>query len=161
MGGTIAATLAASHPERIARLVLAEAGLGPSDSEVGTMITGRPESDYIAGGHRQFVAMIRQMMHENAGLAGFAGALEIADPRAVYRSTVGLVRPTVPGLRERFLAMKVPRAYIIGEQSPPDPEVECLRSAGIPIIVVKSAGHGMMHDNPDGFATALVQAFES
>ncbi len=31
--------------------------------------------------------------------------------------------------------------------------------AGITVLVVKDAGHGMMHDNPEGFAEALRDSF--
>ncbi len=161
MGGNIALTLAAAHPKCVGRLVLAESGLTASPSTVARMITAQSEASYVASGHAQFLAMIRRTAHESPGLAAFAGALAIADPVAVYRSTVGLVRPQQPSLLERFVALTIPRAYIVGQHSLPDPEVDRLQAAGVPIIVVPRAGHGMMHDNPAGFARALAQALGS
>ncbi len=83
------------------------------------------------------------------------GTLQAAAPHAVYRSAVSLVSDTRPTMRERFLALPIPRTYILGEKSLPDPDKDRLEAQGIQVLVVPNAGHGMMLDNPEGFAQTL------
>lgn len=161
MGGTIAVVLAAAHPELIDRLVLAEANLDPGKGQASKMIANQSECDYVTKGHIQFIESIRQGIRDAPSLSSYAGALEIADPKAMYKSAVGLMRGTLPTPRELFLSMKIPRAFIVGEYSLPDPDVDLLHAAGINVLIVPKAGHAMMHDNPDGFALALLQSFQS
>jgi pimeloyl-ACP methyl ester carboxylesterase len=61
-------------------------------------------------------------------------------------------------MREHFLQLPMPRSYLFGERSLPDPDTEQLPAKGIPVLIVPDAGHGMMWDNPVGFATALKHA---
>jgi len=77
----------------------------------------------------------------------------------MYKSAVQLLKGTQPPQRELFLAMRIPRAFIFGEKSLPDPDVEHLSKVGIRTLIVPKAGHAMMDDNPDGFAAALIEAF--
>ncbi len=159
MGGAVAVALTAAHPEPISRLVLAEANLDPGVGQASKMIAAQTESDYVAKGHSQFLRSIEQGIQQSPGLACFAGALRVADPIAVHRSAVGLMRGTVPSQRQLFLSMKIPRSFIYGELSLPDPDRNSLRAGGIDILIVPKAGHAMMHDNPEGFGLALQQSF--
>ncbi len=160
MGGAIAVVLAAAHPELIDRLILAEANLEPGRGLASSRIASQSESDYVAEGHKRFIDGIRQGIRETPSLASYSGALEIADPRAMYRSAAGLNRAVGPTQREQLLSMKIPRALIMGEYSLPDPEVDSLRAEGISVFIVPKAGHAMMHENPEGFASALLQSFQ-
>jgi hypothetical protein len=53
--------------------------------------------------------------------------------------------------------MSIPRAFVFGGNRA-DPDIEELPRHGIPVFVVPEAAHGMMWDNPDGFAEALQAA---
>jgi pimeloyl-ACP methyl ester carboxylesterase len=61
--------------------------------------------------------------------------------------------------------MTIPRAYIFGEQSLPDPWArdlwDALASEGIQVLSVPNAGHGMAWDNPSGVAEALNTALNA
>jgi pimeloyl-ACP methyl ester carboxylesterase len=160
MGGAIAIALTAAYPQLVGRLVIAEANLDPGKGQASKAIASQSEYDYVTNGHNRFLASIRQGIRDEPGLSVYAGALEIADPKAMYKSAVGLIRGTLPAQRELFLSMKIPRAFIFGENSLPDPDVDLLRSAGINVLIVPQAGHAMMLDNPDGFALALLQSFQ-
>jgi pimeloyl-ACP methyl ester carboxylesterase len=159
MGGTVAVALAAAHPELVRSIVLAEANLDPGHGQGSKMIAEQPENDYITEGHDQFIEGIRKSIKDEPGLAGYLGALALADPRAMYRSAVGLIRSVRPSPRELFLSMTIPRAFIVGERSLPYPSLDTLRSAGISVLTVAKAGHAMMDDNPEGFAAAFLEAF--
>ena len=159
MGGAVAVALAAAHPELIRRLVLAEANLDPGVGGGSKMIAAQSESEYVAEGHGRFLHGIEQEIRQSPGLASFFGVLKVADPVAVHRSAVGLMRGTVPPQRELFLSMKIPRAFIYGEHSLGDPDLDTLRAGGVDIFNIPKAGHGMMDDNPEGFGLALARSF--
>ncbi len=159
MGGTIAIVLCAAHPGIARCLCLAEANLDPGVGQVSAVIAGQPEDGYVSSGHGELMAGLRAQAMRDPGMCAWLGASSLADPRAMHRSAVGLLRGTSPSPRKLFLSMSIPRAFIFGERSLPDPDVERLAGAGIKVLVVKDAGHGMMHDNPEGFAEALRDSF--
>ena len=156
MGGAVAITLAAIRPDLVYRLILMEANLDPGG---GVVSKGIAEQTEEAFGTRGFPAFIKRFRDE--GLAGdsssavIAGVMQNSAPHALYRSSVGLVRGTQPTMRERLLQMDIPRAYIFGEKSLPDPDWDKLGSQGVQVLVVANAGHGMAWDNPSGVAEAL------
>ena len=159
MGGAVAITLAAIRPDLVSRLILMESNLDPGGGFVSKGIAEQTEEVFCASG---FPALIKRFRDE--GLAGdstsavIAGIMQISAPHALYRSSVGLVRATQPTMRERLLQMTIPRAYIFGEKSLPDPDWDALASQGIQVLVVPNAEHGMAWDNPRGVAEALHMA---
>jgi pimeloyl-ACP methyl ester carboxylesterase len=60
-----------------------------------------------------------------------------------------------PTLREVLYGLPVPRVYVFGERSLPDPDFEALPEHGISVAVVPDAGHGMTQDNPAGLAQVI------
>jgi pimeloyl-ACP methyl ester carboxylesterase len=156
MGGAVAITLAALRPDHVSRLVLMEANLDPGGGLASKSIAEQTEEAFCTHGFQAFIKHFR-----DEGLAGdstsavLAGLLQIAAPHALHRSAVGLVKGTQPTMRERLLQMDIPRTYIFGEQSLPDPDWDKLASQGIQVLVVPNAGHGMAWDNPRGVAEAL------
>jgi len=159
MGGAVAVALAAAHPKLIRRLVLAEANLDPGIGGASRMIASQTESEYVTRGHREFLWGIEQESRRSPALSGYAGALKLADPIAMHRSAVGLIRGTVPPQRQIFLSITIPRSFIFGEHSLPDPDVDNLQKSNISVFIVPRAGHGMMDENPEGFERALLEAF--
>lgn len=156
MGGAVAITLAAMRPELVARLALMEGNLDPGGGSASKSIAEQTEELFCTHGFQAIIEGWRQ-----EGLAGdsvsavMAGILKTAAPHAIYRSAVGLVKGTQPTMRERFLQMAIPRAFIFGEQSLPDPDWDALASQGIRVLMVPQAGHGMPFENPRGVAEAL------
>jgi hypothetical protein len=63
-------------------------------------------------------------------------------------------------MRRLFLDMPIPRSFIYGELSLPDPDMGGLQAGSVGIFIVPKAGHGMMDDNPEGFADALRCSFD-
>lgn len=156
MGGAVAITLASVRPDLVSRLVLMEANLDPGGGSVSKGIAEQTEEAFCAHG---FKALIKHFRDEglagNSSLAAVAGLIQIAAPHALYRSAVGLVRGTQPTMRERLLQMEIPRSFIFGERSLPDPDWDELGSQGVQVLEVKNAGHNMAWDNPGGVAEAL------
>jgi pimeloyl-ACP methyl ester carboxylesterase len=162
IGGAVAITLAAIRPDLVARLVLMEANLdplGPGEGMVSTGVAAQTEEEFRARGFQALIDSFRHAGKEGDGTAATtAGILQVAAPHAVHRSAVALVQGTRPTMRERLLQMSIPRAYIFGDRSLPDPDWDILSSHGIQVLTVPNAGHGMAWDNPGGVARALVTA---
>ncbi|MFE6228992.1 MULTISPECIES: alpha/beta fold hydrolase [unclassified Streptomyces] len=150
MGGAVALHLAAARPGRIARLVVAEPNLYAGGGAFSTPVARQREEDFVRGGFARMLAL--------ADRADYAARLRLADPRAVHRCAVALVEGGDPEAGDLLAALTLPRAFLVGEKSLPDPAAEQAAAMGVPVLEVPGAGHNMMLDNPDGFATALARA---
>ena len=160
LGGAVAITLAALRPDLVGSLILLEANLDPADGTFSRSVAEQSEEAFVAHGFQAAVQFFRQAGGDgDAAAATVAGMLQVAAPHALYRSAVGLVRGTQPTMRQHLYRMSIPRAYIFGEQSLPDPNWEDLAAHGIRTLAVPAAGHGMMLDNPKGTADAIKIAF--
>lgn len=153
MGGAVAVVLAAARPDLVRSLVVVEPNLDPADLEPGSPssrgIAAWTEAEFVATGFDRLLAA--------AGGTG-AATLRMADPVAVHRSAVALVRATVPSTRELLLALPVPRTLVEGGRSDPDPGRAELAAAGVRCVVVPDAGHDVMLDAPEAFAGVLREA---
>jgi pimeloyl-ACP methyl ester carboxylesterase len=152
MGGSIAILLAAQRPDLVSRLVVIEGNLDPGIGSLSKVIAEQSEEDYLRVGHARIVAEWRTFFPTHAG------AICLVDPRAMYWSAVGLITGSKPTMREHFLALTMPRVFIAGEKSLPEPSWDSLPDAGIQFLVVPNGSHAMMVDNPDGFAEVLATA---
>lgn len=137
MGGSVAIELAARHPELVSRLVVVEPNLGPTPRP---RIEGRTEAQFVAA----FPAALA------AAGEDWAATMRLADPAALYRSERALGE--LPDLRPVLAGLGVPCALVEGALSEPE------REPGVPVLTVPDAGHAVMLDNPDGFATAVAAA---
>jgi len=156
MGGSIAILLAAARPDLVGRLVVAEGNLDPGPGTVSGPVAAQSETQYLARGHSALITAV-----ERQGFAGYAGTLRASDPRAMHRSAVSLIAPRDPSLRDRLYGLPMHRAYLFGAESLPDPDTNELPARNVQVEIVPGAGHDMMGDNPDGFATALVRAMSA
>jgi pimeloyl-ACP methyl ester carboxylesterase len=158
-GGSVAITLGAIRPDLVGSLVLMEPNLNPGGGFLSRRIAEQSEDRFRAVGFAELVA--EALAKGRAGSRPWAvtsGMLRIASPHGLYRSAVGLVEGTHPTMRERLLALRIPRALIRGEANGPHRRERELRDAGIELHVVPRAGHGMMWDNPAGFVRTVTAA---
>ncbi|MFC9386648.1 alpha/beta fold hydrolase [Streptomyces venezuelae] len=150
MGGAVTIHLAAARPELVARLVVAEPNLYGGGGAFSSPVAAQKEDAFVAEGFARMVA--------GADRADYAARLRLADPLAVHRSAVALVEGSTPEPGDLLAALTVPRTFLVGEFSLPDPQVEQMAAAGVPVVEIPRAGHNLMLDNADGFATALARA---
>lgn len=153
MGGAIAILAAAAQPNRIGRLILAEANLDPEPGIVSGIIARWEEADYIECRHGAFVEQMRAR-----GFADYARTVAAAAPVAMHRSAVDLIASRDPTFRDVLYSLPAPCTFLIGEHSLLDSDVDRLPQEGIPVAIVPNAGHDMMSDNPAGLASAIADA---
>ncbi|MFE5947358.1 alpha/beta fold hydrolase [Streptomyces sp. NPDC056480] len=150
MGGAVTIHLAAARPELVARLVVAEPNLYGGGGEFSSPVASQEEDAFVAEGFVRMVAGVDR--------ADYAARLRLADPRAVHRSAVALVEGSTPAPGDLLAGLAIPRTYLVGELSLPDPDAEKAAGFGLPVVEIPGAGHNLMLDNPDGFAMALARA---
>jgi pimeloyl-ACP methyl ester carboxylesterase len=155
-GGSVAITLAALRPELVGRLLLAEALLDPGGGETSRRIAGQSEAEFCASGYAALLADLHADALGGDPLSiAVSGAFNAVAPFALYRCAVGLVRGTQPTMRQRLLDLSIPRIYVFGESSLPNPDTDLLPRHGVALRTLAGAGHGMMWDDPGGFAAVL------
>jgi pimeloyl-ACP methyl ester carboxylesterase len=156
MGGSVAITLAAEHPELVSALVVAEGNLDPGVGAISAEITSYGEREYLQAGHQKILAGLFEEARQGVpGMAAYATTFQFASPLAIYRSAAGLLRGTLPTMRQRLAGFDIPRAYVFGGLNLPDPDQKRLAAAGIDVPVIPDAGHAMMEENPEGFARVV------
>lgn len=159
MGGSVAIVLAFLRPDLVSRLVVAEGNLDPGGGTVSTPIARQGGWLFGAVGYRLGLRSLAGKARGNPSYASYASSWRACSPDALHRSAVGLVKGTVPTMRQMLLSLSIPRTYIFGQHSLPDPDRELLAGQGVKVLVVPGAGHAMMSDNPAGFAETLAAAF--
>jgi len=155
MGGAIAILLAHSRPDLISRIIVAEGKLDPGPGFVSGRIVPMSERAFVAEGYERFLSEIESADHD------FAGTVRAADPVGLHRSATDLIANRAPTYREMLYQMQIPKTYIFGEKTLPDPDEDSLRSCNIDVRIVANAAHDMMSDNPDGFALTIADIIRS
>jgi pimeloyl-ACP methyl ester carboxylesterase len=159
MGGSVAVSLASARPDLVSRLVVLECNLRPGGGSMSLPIVAHSEAEYLRTGYQTTLETMRARAERDpAAWAAFAGAIAQAAPHGLYRSAQSLVAGTNPTWEEQLRAMALPRTFVIGERNLPYDAAEGLPDAGVKIMVVPDAGHGMMDENPEGLAQVLAEA---
>ena len=153
LGGDIAVVAAARNPGLVGRLVIAEANLDPlppsaTADRYSQRIASQTELDFVQSGYRHILDTV----------PFWSPMLRLCDPRAVYRSAVGLVAHVRPTGREMLESLTIPRTFIRGEHGELLQGAAGLVSAGVHVVTIPRAGHLMMVDDPSAFVEALVAA---
>ena len=150
MGGVVAIALASLRPDLVSKLVVAEGTLGPDPGALIRGIAAQSEKEFSMKGYHD---LVQSFVDRKVRL----GTVQISAPYAIYRNAVSRLSGIQSTMKDTFLRLDVPRAYIFGEKSLPDPDKDVLTAHGIQVLVVPNAGHPMMFDNPEGFARAIAQ----
>lgn len=166
MGGAVAIQLASLRPDLVVQLILAEGNLDAGGGSMSRSLASQSESDFISRGYPKLMSNLRYAALGGDPVSSIAlGMWQIASPVAMYRGAVSLVKGTQPVMWEKLIGMSIPRTYIFGGRSLAEYEEdralkERLDAHGIQVGVVPDAGHGMMAENPAGFARVVGEALE-
>jgi len=156
MGGSIALVLAATRPDLVARLILAEPLLRREQSSPAIATATRTERTFIERGYEMLrVATRRQAARGELAAIGFREPLDHAHPAILHRSAVSLLEDRDPSFEKLLKSVTVPRTIIAGERTPVAPG---LIPGDVPLIRIAGAGHSMMSENPDAYARAIASA---
>lgn len=148
MGGAVAIVLAHRRPELVSRLVLTEANLDafPPPTAGSSGIASYEEDAFVDAAHAHVLEKVGPL---------WAATMRLADPRALHRTAVGLIRGSQPVMREILEGLPVDRVYLQGEFSGELEGRQALEAAGVLVVTVPGAGHNVMFDNPDVFAAVV------
>jgi pimeloyl-ACP methyl ester carboxylesterase len=156
MGGAVAITLATQRPDLVKCLILAEGNLDAGGGNFSRSIAEATEDEFVNHRYSKLIQDWRSDSQSgNLGLAVLVGYLQTTDPRALHRGCVNLVQGSEPSWRDQLYQLTIPRAYVFGEYSLPDPDFEVLPIHGIRVATISQAGHSMIYENPDGFAEVV------
>jgi pimeloyl-ACP methyl ester carboxylesterase len=152
LGADIAIVVAGRNPGLVGRLVVSEGNLDPlpvaTDQRMSQRIAAQSEQAFVERGYAELLD----------SEPTWRPTLRLCDPRAVYRSAVGLITGTRPTMRELLVALSIPRTFIVSEHGEPLRDAEGLRASGVDVVTIPEAGHMMMFDAPAAFATAIANA---
>ncbi|CAG8999749.1 MAG: 2-succinyl-6-hydroxy-2, 4-cyclohexadiene-1-carboxylate synthase [Candidatus Celerinatantimonas neptuna] len=158
-GGSIATELASRFKSKLAGLILSESNLDSGGGMFSQHVTATSEPDYLHEGHQQLIGLSRKS-GEYTGRC-WAATLATSQPLAVYRESASLIKGTNPTWRDILYALKIPKTYLFGADSQPDPDVQVLAHNGINIGIIPHAGHSIAWENPKGLANAIIDAMNT
>lgn len=155
MGGAVAVHVAAARPAIVSLLVVAEPTI---DAGGEAPFKGQTEDQFVDSG---FSDMLEAQSLEAAAnphgiRAAHLGITRLVDPHALHREGVSLEQGTTPSVRSLIGRLAMPRWYLQGELSDPEPGLESdLAAMGMSWKVVPATGHAMGLENPEGLARAV------
>ena len=157
MGGGVAVHVAAARPGAVSLLVLAEGSMDGEDDE--DILDGQTEEQFLATGFAELVAaQTKGATEDPAGIfAAHVGMTRVLEPRATYREAVSMGHDT--DVRAMLSKLEMPRWYLMGEWTEPDPDFQRdMAAMGVGWKVVPGTGHPMGLQNPAGLAKAVAEA---
>ena len=160
MGGAVAIHVAAARPDIVSLLVLAEGGPDIADPEPGDSghRTRQGEADYVATGYPELLGGLTEeaLADLESISAVHLGITRVVDPRAIHREAISMDRSDDHALASLLTGLAMPRWYLQGEFSEPEPGYErFLSDSGIGFRIVPAAGHPMGLQNPAGLAATV------
>jgi pimeloyl-ACP methyl ester carboxylesterase len=157
MGGAVAVQVATDRPVVVSLLIMAEGAIDAGGDEPFGGVT---EEQFVTHGFRELLEeQSNEAKAQPAGLrAAHLGITRLADPLALHREGLSLQRGTDPSVRSLLRTLQVPRWYLQGELSDPDPELQGeLAAMGVAWKVVPDTAHAMGLQNPEGLALAIAE----
>ena len=158
MGGAVGILLSERLAGEVTHFACAVGNLVPEDCFFSRKIAEMGEAAFEEHGFAEYAERFRPR-EDQAVASGstYYESLRTTSPKAMYRSSVDLVRLSDQGdLLGRFLALRCPKIYLCDTESLMAPHLEgALRMAGVPIVLIPRTGHALMEDNPDGFYSVL------
>jgi pimeloyl-ACP methyl ester carboxylesterase len=157
MGGGIAILVAAARRDIVSLLVMAE---GQIDTDSESPLEGQTEEQFIDRGFPTLLEGHSTDAKANPdGLrAAHLGITRLVEPRAIHREAVSMAVERSPSLRSHLAGLTMPRWYLLGELSDPEPDLERdLAAMGVGWKVVPKTGHPMGLQNPEDLAQIIAE----
>jgi hypothetical protein len=122
MGGGVAVYVATARASIVSLLVMAE---GNIDDGGAARLDGQTEEQFVERGFRELLeAQSIEAEAQPEGLrAAHLGITRLIEPRAIHREAVSIEGETSPSIRSLLGALEMPRWYLQGEASDPEPHL--------------------------------------
>lgn len=160
MGGTTAIRVANLRADRVVGLIVVEPILTEAERGYEKRFLAYTEDEF----EKHFPRLVRELSVKGDAepdLAYWSKALKTAEPRAVYRSVQSLYAVTAdPGFKKVFATTRLPRYYLIGENSEPRPVLSLLEENGVAVRTVPGCGHAIVQSNPSAFADVVTKCLK-
>jgi pimeloyl-ACP methyl ester carboxylesterase len=158
MGGAVAVHVATARATIVSLLIMAEAAIDAGGEEP---LGGQTEDQFVERGFGELIeAQSREAEAQPDGLrAAHLAITRLVEPRAIHREAVSsLERGTNPSVRSLLRTLQMPRWYLQGEESDPEPDLQHdLAAMGVGWKVVPKTGHPMGLQNPEGLAQTVAE----
>jgi pimeloyl-ACP methyl ester carboxylesterase len=161
MGGGVAIYVATARASIVSLLIMAE---GHIDAGGEALLDGQTEDQFVERGFRELLeAQSIEAEAQPGGLrAAHLGITRLIEPRAIHREAVSMEDETSPSIHSLLRDLTMPRWYLQGEASDPEPDLQRdLEAMGVGWRVVPETGHPMGLQNPEGFAQAVAEALQA
>ncbi|MBW1741375.1 MAG: alpha/beta hydrolase [Deltaproteobacteria bacterium] len=161
MGGVICLYLAEALGAQVKAFFNLEGNLHCEDCTFSGKVASGSWEDFESKGFEEFKSALRKAVQKKSspGLKNYYQNISKAYPRALYLSSVSLVKESYQGnLKQRFLDVPVKKWYVFGEKSMNQPTRSFLDANKIPYFIVPESGHFMMDDQPGLFYKMLFEA---
>jgi pimeloyl-ACP methyl ester carboxylesterase len=158
MGGAVAVHVAATRPATVSLLIMAEPSIDAGGEEP---FAGMTEEQFVTHGFDELLkAQSNEAEAQPHGLrAAHLGITRLVDPLALHREGVSLERGTDPSVRSLLRTLQMPRWYLRGELSDPEPDLQHdLAAMGVGWKVVPKTAHAMALQNPEALAQVVAEA---
>ena len=154
LGGAVAICLSGLLKARLRQLILTESNLDPSITAIGSTsrkIASQPFKKFIERGYGQMLSSAKRK--NPLWGATFAHWL----PAAVWRISCSAARGGSPSWRQQLYDLPKPKAFLIGERTPPSGDAETLRANGVRVEIIPNAGHAMALENTLALASTMAR----
>lgn len=156
MGGSVAVHVAAARPSVVSLLVMAEASMDADEDGMD----GQSEDRFLQNGFAEMLEeQARAGLAQPTGtMAAHVGITRLVEPRAIYREAVSSARADAHAGRSLLPGLDMPRWYLMGSLSDPEPDLQRdLAAMGVGWKVVPDTGHAMGLQNPEGLAQTVAE----
>jgi pimeloyl-ACP methyl ester carboxylesterase len=163
MGGVISIYITEALGTQAKAFFNLEGNLSYQDCIFSGKVASGSCKDFEGKGFEEFRGKLREIIQKppSPGLKNYYQNISKAHPRAIYLSSVSLVKEACQGnLGQRFLALPVKKWYVFGERSMNRSNRIFLDANKIPYFIVPESGHFMMDDQPGVFYRMLFEALE-
>ena len=157
MGGAVAVHVATARASIVSLLIMAEASIDAGGEEP---LGGQTEDQFVKRGFSELLeAQSKEAEAQPEGLrAAHLGITRLVEPRAIHREAVSARDGTNPSVRSLLRSLEMPRWYLQGELSDPEPDLQHdLAAMGVGWKVVPKTAHPMGLQNPEGLAQTVAE----
>jgi pimeloyl-ACP methyl ester carboxylesterase len=159
MGGVLGLLLTEWYPDRVRALVNVEGNIAYDECAFSGPAAANSLEDFLGGGFDSLRDWVYRTGAESEAHRGYYASLRQADPWAFHAHSTELVELARAGdLAERMGALTIPNFYVAGvPDGVSESSLHRLRTAEVPVVSIRSAGHWPFVDRTSQFCQVLAE----